>query len=145
MKSSLKQSAPSCSRQFDIADGVYAGGCLNLTPTQYVIFTTTGIRIVDANGNVITMSPTGITLAVNGGNQIGIGSAAVTITGPLIVNGNLLLTGSVLSGIGSTYPGNITTSGTITATTDVVGGGKSLKTHTHGGVANGGGTTGPPT
>jgi hypothetical protein len=33
---------------------------------------------------------------------------------------------------------------TITGTTDVIGGGKHLKTHTHSGVTTGGGTTGAP-
>ena len=41
--------------------------------------------------------------------------------------------------------GSINCSETITATTDVVGGGKSLKTHTHGGVKTGTDTSGPPT
>ncbi len=41
--------------------------------------------------------------------------------------------------------GDASFSGTVTAATDVIGGGKSLKTHTHGGVTTGGGTTGPPT
>lgn len=40
--------------------------------------------------------------------------------------------------------GNLLVDGTITGTTDVVGGGKSLKTHTHSGVTTGGGVTGPP-
>lgn len=40
--------------------------------------------------------------------------------------------------------GNCTVAGTLTATTDVIGGGKSLKTHTHGGVSVGGGNTGQP-
>jgi phage baseplate assembly protein V len=42
------------------------------------------------------------------------------------------------------HTGNITVTGTLTATTDVIGGGKSLKTHTHSGVTPGGGTTGAP-
>jgi phage baseplate assembly protein gpV len=33
---------------------------------------------------------------------------------------------------------------TVTATTDVVGGGKSLKSHIHTGVTSGSGTSGPP-
>ena len=37
-----------------------------------------------------------------------------------------------------------TTTGTITGTTNVIGGGKSLATHTHGGVQNGNGSTSPP-
>lgn len=40
--------------------------------------------------------------------------------------------------------GDVGVTGTVTASTDVIGGGKSLKTHTHGGVLTGGGTTGPP-
>jgi len=40
--------------------------------------------------------------------------------------------------------GNLNVTGTITASVDVVGGGKSLKNHTHGGVQTGGGNTGAP-
>lgn len=43
-----------------------------------------------------------------------------------------------------TMSGNLQVTGTITATVDVVGGGKSLKTHTHSGVASGGSNTGAP-
>lgn len=38
----------------------------------------------------------------------------------------------------------VTADKSVTATTDVVGGGKSLKSHTHSGVQTGGGNTGPP-
>lgn len=40
--------------------------------------------------------------------------------------------------------GDVTVAGTLTATTDVLGGGKSLKNHVHGGVATGGSNTGAP-
>lgn len=40
--------------------------------------------------------------------------------------------------------GDINCDQTVTATTDVVGGGKSLKSHTHSGVTTGTGDTGPP-
>lgn len=40
--------------------------------------------------------------------------------------------------------GDVNVDKTLTATTDVVGGGKSLKTHIHTGVTSGGGTSGPP-
>lgn len=42
------------------------------------------------------------------------------------------------------FTGDVNVDGTVTATTDVVGGGKRLKTHEHSGVTTGGGTTGPP-
>lgn len=41
--------------------------------------------------------------------------------------------------------GDLHVDGTIIGTTDVIGGGKSLKTHLHSGVTTGGGNTGPPT
>lgn len=43
-----------------------------------------------------------------------------------------------------TFSGNVQVTGSLTATVDVIGGGKSLKTHTHGGVAPGGSNTGQP-
>lgn len=55
-----------------------------------------------------------------------------TFQGDLIVNGNI------------TVNGDITCNGTITATVDVIGGGISLKNHTHGNVQNGTGTTSAP-
>lgn len=42
------------------------------------------------------------------------------------------------------FTGDVTVGGTLTAATDVMGGGKSLKTHTHGGVQPGVGNTGAP-
>lgn len=40
--------------------------------------------------------------------------------------------------------GDVEVTGKVTVSDDVIGGGKSLKTHTHGGVQAGGGTTGTP-
>lgn len=51
---------------------------------------------------------------------------SVTIDGPLSVSGNVAVTG------------------TLTAEDDVVGGGKSLKSHKHTGVTTGGGVSGAP-
>lgn len=44
-----------------------------------------------------------------------------------------------------TIIGDVEVQGTLTATTDVIGGGKSLKNHIHGGVTSGGSSTAPPT
>lgn len=55
VKANLKQSTPGSLRRFDIADGIYVGGCLNPKPTQYIQFTVTGIVISDMNGNQIIM------------------------------------------------------------------------------------------
>ena len=45
---------------------------------------------------------------------------------------------------GMTINGDVTVNGTVIATTDVLGGGKSLKGHKHGGVQAGGAQTGAP-
>lgn len=65
---------------------------------------------------------------------IDVSDDGVTVTSP---NG-ITLNGDVQ------HNGDWTTSGTITGDTDVVGGGKSLKDHKHGGVSTGSGQTGTP-
>jgi phage baseplate assembly protein V len=100
-----------------MADGLYIGGVLNGAPTQYVQFSTSGITL---------NSPTKITLA----------APTVEVDAPAIV-----LNGALQQGQGSNA-GNATMGGTLTVTTDVVGGGKSLKGHTHSDPQ--GGNTGPP-
>lgn len=58
--------------------------------------------------------------------------------------GTIFIKGNVVHEGNTTQTGNHTASGTVTGTTDVIGGGKSLKSHTHGGVQPGGGSTSPP-
>jgi hypothetical protein len=47
-------------------------------------------------------------------------------------------------GGGGTVTGDLHVTGTATADTDVIGGGKSLKTHPHRDTQPGGGQSGPP-
>lgn len=51
---------------------------------------------------------------------------------------------SIQASGGVSIEGDVIVSGTVTATTDVVGGGKSLKGHRHSGVQSGGSQTGTP-
>lgn len=64
---------PGSRRKYHVSDGIYCGGAFNITPTQFVQFTIDGIRIVDVNGNSVTMSATGITLT---------SSLSVNVTSP---------------------------------------------------------------
>lgn len=68
--------------------------------------------------------------------------ATVSITAPggvtITADSGVAITGDV------SISGDVTVTGTLTADTDVVGGGKSLKGHKHGGVAAGGAQSGPP-
>ncbi len=86
--STTKGYLPGTRRRFDVSDGIYVGGCLNVAPNQYLIFTSTGVRLVDANGNSVTMGPTGMTLADVNANQIVMAAGFVNIITPVLqVNG----------------------------------------------------------
>lgn len=74
-------------------------------------------HLYGADGLIITLTGDGLSITAPGGAAI---TADVSITG------------------------NVDVSGTITASEDVVGGGISLKGHTHGGVQGGGASTGGP-
>lgn len=86
--------------------------------------------VYDKWGNFILLKQSGIEI---------VHTAKLTITAPLVqINGNLQVSGTMAGG------GNATVGGSFTATGDVVGGGKSLVTHVHSGVAPGGSNTGAP-
>lgn len=79
---------PGSFRRNDLADGVYVGGILNKVPTTYIQLTSTGVSIVDANGNKIVTSSIGITFTdVNGNQMITLPGAVNFVTGALQVNG----------------------------------------------------------
>lgn len=117
VKGSSAASAPGSNRRHDMSDIVYLMTIIGPAPTQYVQFNASGIAIT---------SPTKITLA----------APTVEVDAPTII-----LNGALQQGQGSNA-GNATMGGTLTVTVDVVGGGKSLKGHTHPDPQ--GGNTGPP-
>lgn len=84
--------------------------------------------IVYADGARIAYDPQAhvLTAELPGGATANITAEQVNITGNVAITGDLTVTG------------------TATADTDVIGGGISLKDHTHGGVQAGGATSGPP-
>lgn len=65
-----QQSNPGSDRRNNYSDGMYIGCISAAAPNQYVAFTSTGITIVDKNGNIITMGPGGITLTAASGGSI---------------------------------------------------------------------------
>ena len=139
VKSTKKQGNPGSHRQYSFADGMYLGGMLNGTPTQYIQFSTAGIRIhsptqvkIDAPDVLIEAQ----TVEINA-------STSTTVTTPIFtVNGNTVLNGTLQSGgVGGA---NATFSGSVIVDVDVTADGVSLHNHVHSGVIAGGDNTGAP-
>jgi hypothetical protein len=97
VKKTKAQANPGSLRKYDFADGLYFGGMLNGTPTQYLAFSAGGITIMTPNAVTITATG-GITL-----NGMAIDSSA-NVTGP----GTLLFAGNV-SGGGKSLDGHVHT------------------------------------
>ena len=140
VKASKAAANPGSMRRSDMADGMYIGGFLNGTPTQYVQFSSAGIKI---------HSPTAIVLEapdiqINAETVEIVASASTTVTTPTFtVNGATVLNGSLSQGTGDAG-GGATMLGPVDVTGDVTAGGKSLVTHVHSGVTSGGSNTGQP-
>jgi hypothetical protein len=54
VKSTKAQANPASFRMHDFSDGMYLGGLLNGTPTQYIEFTDSGINIISPNAVSVT-------------------------------------------------------------------------------------------
>ena len=89
-----------------------------------------------SSGHDVTVKTPGkLTASADGGTEI---------TSPeIILNGNVTINGNLSQGMGDSG-GAATMRGPVTVTNDVKAGGKSLMTHTHGGVEHGNDSTGEP-
>lgn len=133
VKANKSQSNPGSFRQFDMADGMYFGGMLNATPSQYVQFSGSGITIT---------SPTAITL--NAPTITMNASTSITATAPnSTINSSTTINGPLAQGTGSAG-GGATMQGPLTVNEDVTASGTSVHTHVHSGVQSGGSNTGGP-
>ena len=90
---------------------------------------------VAAGHNITVKTPGALTATAEGGTTI--------ISPTITLNGNVTINGNLSQGMGESG-GTATMLGPVTVTNDVKAGGKSLMTHTHGGVQTGGGNTGAP-
>ncbi|CCE07329.1 conserved hypothetical protein [Bradyrhizobium sp. STM 3843] len=80
VKANKSQANPGSSRKFDPADAIYLGAVLSAAPTQYITFTSTGLKAADKNGNVLEFKNGGIFVIGNMTVQGDI-HASGTITG----------------------------------------------------------------
>lgn len=71
VKANKAQANPGSRRRFDFADGVYLGGILNGTPTQYLQFVEGGgITMADSFGNFMFLAANGVELVDKFGNVL---------------------------------------------------------------------------
>lgn len=120
------QSNPGSSRMFSMSDGLYFGGDLNGVPTQFVEFSSTGIRIssqqqVELDAPTVTINANTFdviapTVSITATTSVGITTPTMTLNGALVVDGASTLNGAVSQTGGgvSSFSGNVSSSGTIT-------------------------------
>ena len=137
VKATRKQGNPGSHRQYSFADGMYLGGMLNGTPTQYIQFSAAGIRIhsptqvkLDAPDVLIEAQ----TVEINASASATVTTPTFTVKGATVLNGTVSQTGG----------GSAHFSGSMTVDGDVTAQGTSVHNHVHGGVQPGGGNTGAP-
>lgn len=152
VKSTKAQANPGSRRMHSFSDGMYLGGVLNGVPSQYVQFSTAGIRIhsptlvkldapdiqlvattieATASASVTITAPV---VAINAATSATVTTPTFTVKGATVLEGTLSQTGG----------GAATLSGSLAVTGDITGQGTSLHTHTHSGVTTGTGNTGAP-
>ena len=127
-------SNPGSSRRFDMADGLYLGGFLNGTPTQYVQFSTAGITI--SSPTLVKLSAPDVqissaTLEINATSSASITTPTFTVNGNQVNNGNVTVAGGTVQ------------APNVDVTTQLLVVGKDLGgTHVHTGGTLTGGKTG---
>lgn len=116
----------------DIAGGIFVPG---ITRDSFPPAGSTAEEVIlFADGARVAYDPVAHVLTA----QLPGGSAANITADQLNITGNVSITGNVA------IDGDVGVTKTLTATTDVVGGGKSLKGHKHLGVTAGSGVSGAP-
>jgi hypothetical protein len=123
-------------RMHDLSDGFALPGPFSQA-TKISGISTSKAQLRSNDGSTfVELDPAGQIVNVVAPGGMTLTTPTVTITGVINVQNQQ---GAPTA---STIAGSMTASGTITGQTDVVGGGKSLKTHTHSDPQ--GGNTGPP-
>ncbi|HDS5695604.1 TPA: phage baseplate protein [Klebsiella pneumoniae subsp. pneumoniae] len=123
-------------RSHDLSDAFVIPGPQSQAKKIGGISTTAAQLRTDDGSAFIELAAGGDITATTTGNA--------TINAPeIILNGNVTINGNLSQGMGDSG-GTATMRGPVTVSNDVTAGGKSLMTHTHGGVEHGNDSTGAP-
>jgi len=124
IKATKKQGNPGSFRQYSFSDGMYLGGMLNGTPTQYVQFSAAGIKIHSPVAVVLDapdIQLNAATVEINGTTSTTVTTPTFTVNGATVLNGTISQTGG----------GAAQFSGSMAVTGDVTAQGTSVHNHTH--------------
>lgn len=135
VKSTKKQANPGSFRKYDFADGLYMGGMLNGTPSQYVQFNAEGIKIYSPTAIALEAPDISLeaqTVEINASTSATVTTPTFTVNGATVLNGPISQTGGGVAEF----------SGTMTVDGDVTAQGTSVHNHTHPDAQ--GGNTGAP-
>ena len=124
-KETLSLSSCNTGRQHDFCDGVFIPAGLRQISVS-----------AEDEGRAVFQN-------LGGSIKISLGQSDIKIKGDTELTGNLTVKGDVEVSGDISAQGAISSGKTVTAAIDVIGGGISLKGHTHGGVTSGGSNTGP--
>lgn len=138
VKATRARGNPGSDRRADMADGMYMGGILNGIPTQYIRFSSEGIRI--HSPIAILMDAPEIELRaplveINASTSTIITTPQFKVIGASTLDGPVIATSTIVANTSVTAP-------LISGTTEVKYAGKNATTHKHGGVTTGTGITG---
>lgn len=138
-------------RMHDLSDGFVLPG-VRSQPRKFSVSTTAAQLRSDDGAAYVEINPTSHNIkALTSGDieataagQITMNAPVVTINAPQIVLNGQVTQGQGSNGGNCSMQGPLHVVDTVTSDTDVIGGGKHLKTHVHSGVQTGGGNTGQP-
>lgn len=125
-------------RMHDLSDGFAIIGPMSQVKKIGGVSTTTTVLRSDDASVEVEIDQTNKKVNVKAPTEIVLDAPLVTITGVVNVENR-----QNAARVG-TFVGSINVTDTVTATNEVVGGGKSLVHHVHTGVQSGGGVSGPP-
>lgn len=139
--------APAEYRLHDLSDGIAIVG-LNSQPKKIPDFNETDTEFRSRDGETkVQIKEDGTIKQINAGGYTELSPAGtfyVKAPAGITLDGNVTYIGNMNGQAGNGGSGNAVLPGTLTASVDVVGGGKSLKNHTHTNVQPGAGNSGPP-
>jgi len=124
VKSTKAEALPGSNRKYSMADGMYFGGMLNGTPSQYIQFNADGITVLSPTKITVTAPLVEVNAStsatVNTPEAIVNASTKMDVTSPnTIIHGPLTVTGGITGQAGANISGATALTGDLTVANNV--------------------------